>query len=43
VLFPTPEADDPIQSALVTTSGGLVAGDHIDIAVTVADGAGRHM
>ncbi len=43
VLFPTPEADDPIQAALVTTSGGLVAGDHIDIAVRVDPEASAHV
>ncbi len=43
VLFPTPEVDDPIQAALVTTSGGLVAGDHIDIAVRVDPQASAHV
>jgi urease accessory protein len=43
VLFPTPEADDPIQAALVTTSGGLVAGDHIDITVRVDPKASAHV
>ncbi len=43
VLFPTPEADDPIQAALVTTSGGLVAGDRIDIAVCVDPRASAHV
>jgi urease accessory protein len=35
VLFPAPEAGDPILGAIVTTSGGLVAGDRLDIAVRV--------
>ncbi len=43
VLFPAPEADDPIQAALVTTSGGLVAGDHIDITVRVDAEASAHV
>ena len=43
VLFPSPEAGDPIQAAIVTTSGGLVAGDRIDIAVRVDPKASAHV
>jgi urease accessory protein len=43
VLFPIPEAGDPIQAAIVTTSGGLVAGDHIDVAVRVDRAASAHV
>jgi urease accessory protein len=43
VLFPMPEAGEPPQAAIVTTSGGLVAGDIIDIAVRVDDGAAAHV
>jgi urease accessory protein len=43
VLFPLAEVGEPPLAAIVTTSGGLVAGDHIDIAVTVADGAAAHV
>jgi urease accessory protein len=43
VLFPTPEAGDPIQAAIVTTSGGLVGGDRIDVAVRLDDGAAAHV
>ena len=43
VLFPRPEADEPPQAAIVTTSGGLVAGDRLDVAVTVGDGAAAHV
>ncbi len=39
VLFPLPEAGEPPQAAIVTTSGGLVAGDHVDVCVRVGDGA----
>jgi urease accessory protein len=43
VLFPVPETGDPIQAAIVTTSGGLVAGDRIEIAVRVDRGASAHV
>jgi urease accessory protein len=39
VLFPLPEAGEPPQAAIVTTSGGLVAGDHVDVCVRVGDSA----
>jgi urease accessory protein len=43
VLFPAPEADDLPVAVTVTTSGGLVAGDRIDIAVTLGEGAAAHV
>jgi urease accessory protein len=43
VLFPAPVADDLPVAVLVTTSGGLVAGDRIDIAVTMGEGAAAHI
>lgn len=39
VLFPRPVAGDPPTAALVTTSGGLVGGDRLDVAVTVRGNA----
>ena len=39
VLFPRPAAGDPPVAALVTTSGGLVGGDRLDVAVSVETGA----
>jgi urease accessory protein UreH len=39
VLFPAPEAGNAILAVLVTTSGGLVAGDRIRIAVRLDAGA----
>jgi urease accessory protein len=43
VLFPIPARDDLPTAVLVTTSGGLVAGDRIDVAVTVGEGAAAHV
>jgi urease accessory protein len=43
VLFPQPEAGEPPQAVIVTTSGGLVAGDRIEVAVTLGDGAAAHV
>lgn len=43
VLFPAPVAGDPPAAVLVTTSGGLVAGDRIDVAVTLGEGAAAHV
>lgn len=43
VLFPAPAAGDAALAALVTTSGGLVAGDRIAIAVGLAPGAVAHV
>jgi urease accessory protein len=42
VLFPEPAAGDPLLAVLLTTSGGLVAGDRLDIAVGLAAGAAVH-
>ncbi len=43
VLFPTPDAGDPALAVIVTTSGGLVAGDRLDVAVRLAPGAVAHV
>lgn len=43
VLFPTPEPGDALLAVLVTTSGGLVAGDRIRIEVRVGPGAIGHV
>jgi urease accessory protein len=43
VLFPTPAAGDPPVAVIVTTSGGLVAGDRLDIRVELAAGAAAHV
>jgi urease accessory protein len=43
VLFPTPAAGDPTLAVIVTTSGGLVAGDRLEIAVGVGAGAAAHV
>ena len=43
VLFPTPEAGDASLGVLVTTSGGLVAGDRIRIAIRLETGAVAHV
>jgi urease accessory protein len=43
VLFPAPAAGDPPVAVLVTTSGGLVAGDRLDIRVELAPGAAAHV
>jgi urease accessory protein len=43
VLFPSPAPGDPLLAALVTTSGGLVAGDRLDIAIRLAPGAAAHV
>jgi urease accessory protein len=43
VLFPTPAAGDPALAVIITTSGGLVAGDRLDIAVNLASGAAAHV
>lgn len=39
VLFPRPEADDPLTAVLVTTSGGLADGDTVSIEATAQLGA----
>ena len=43
VLFPIPEAGDPIEAAIVTTSGGLVGGDRIAVAIRVDRAARAHV
>ena len=43
VLFPAAVRDDLPTAALVTTSGGLVAGDRINLAVTLGKGAAAHI
>jgi urease accessory protein len=43
VLFPTPVAGDAALAVLVTTSGGLVAGDRINIEVAAGEGAVAHV
>jgi urease accessory protein len=43
VLFPAPAAGDPLLAVLLTTSGGLVAGDRLDTAVGLAAGAAAHV
>jgi urease accessory protein len=43
VLFPTPGLGDSVLAVVVTTSGGLVAGDRLDIAVCLAPGAVTHV
>jgi urease accessory protein len=43
VLFPVPARGDPPVAVIVTTSGGLVAGDRLDIRVELAPGAAAHV
>jgi urease accessory protein len=43
VLFPVPAAGDPPLAVIVTTSGGLVAGDRLDVEVELAAGAAAHV
>ena len=43
VLFPAPATDDLPLAVIVTTSGGLVAGDRLDIEVGLAPGAVAHV
>ena len=43
VLFPAPAAGDPPVAVIVTTSGGLVAGDRLDVEVGLAPGAAAHV
>ena len=39
ILFPRPEPREPATGVLVTTSGGLVGGDRLDVTVTSGAGA----
>jgi urease accessory protein len=39
VLFPTSEAGEPVQSVLLTTSGGLTGGDRTRVAASIGTGA----
>ncbi|WP_142850781.1 urease accessory protein UreD [Telmatospirillum sp. J64-1] len=39
VLFPAPAPGEPPQAVLVTTSGGLVGGDRLDISIQAGEGA----
>jgi urease accessory protein len=43
VLFPAPAVGDPPVAVIVTTSGGLLAGDRLDIRVELAPGAAAHV
>jgi urease accessory protein len=43
VLFPTPAVGDPPLAVLLTTSGGLVGGDGLDIEIHFAEGAAAHL
>ena len=43
VLFPRSEPGDAAIAVLVTTSGGLVAGDHVAIAIRLEEGAVAHV
>jgi len=43
VLFPAPAVGDPPVAVIVTTSGGLVAGDRLEIDVELAPGAAAHV
>jgi urease accessory protein len=43
VLFPAPAAGDPPVAVIVTTSGGLVAADRLDIHVELAPGTVAHV
>ncbi|HEV8031892.1 MAG TPA: urease accessory protein UreD [Stellaceae bacterium] len=43
VLFPAPVAGDVPNAVLVTTSGGLVAGDCIEVSVRVEEDAAAHV
>jgi len=43
VLFPRPEPGEPPVAVLVTTSGGLVAGDRLSVTIDLAQGAAAHV
>ena len=43
VLFPAPADGDPTLAVTLTTSGGLVAGDRLDISIRLGTGAAAHV
>ena len=43
VLFPRPEPGEPPVAVVVTTSGGLVAGDRLSVTIDLAGGAAAHV
>jgi urease accessory protein len=43
VLFPQPAEGEASTAVLVTTSGGLVAGDRLHVSVSVGEGAAAHV
>ena len=43
VLFPASAEGDPPLAVLLTTSGGLVAGDRLDISIRAGAGAAAHV
>jgi urease accessory protein len=43
VLFPRAEPGEPPMAAIVTTSGGLVGGDHLEVSVRLDGGAAAHV
>ena len=43
VLFPAPAIGDPVLAVLLTTSGGLVGGDRLDVDIRLAGGAAAHV
>ena len=43
VLFPAPDENDPPLAVILTTSGGLVSGDRLDVVVEIAPGAVAHV
>jgi urease accessory protein len=43
VLFPATAAPDPLLAVLLTTSGGLVAGDKLDVVVRLEQDASAHV
>ena len=43
VLFPVPAEGDPVLAVILTTSGGLVAGDRLDISIRLGTGTAAHV